>query len=153
MLKAGGLKCERIPIHGGGEFNQMLLGGNADFGFGPAGDMMGLVMGGKMRFLAFANKERNPKFPDVPTFNELGYSGILFNTFYGLAAPKGVPQDVLQKLRSALADAAKQRSTLKLLRGLGHSPIYLNAEEFETFIEKTEKVYKDIAETANIKLK
>ena len=34
MLKAGGLKCERIPIHGGGEFNQMLLGGNADFGFG-----------------------------------------------------------------------------------------------------------------------
>jgi tripartite-type tricarboxylate transporter receptor subunit TctC len=151
-MEGGGLKFERLPISGGAELNTMLLGGNAQFAIAPAADMTGLAMAGKFKFLAFANEERNKDFPDIPTFKELGYPSIVLSTFYAIATQKNVPDDVLKILRDALAKAWEQGETKTLLKGLGHTPFYRNAEDLGTYIESQVDLYRRIAEKANIKI-
>ena len=153
MMEAGGLKMERIPVESGTEFNQMLLGGHAQVGVTPAADIFGLVQAGKFRLLAFSNEERNPEFPDVPTFKEVGLPGVLIHTWYGLATPKGVPDDIMNKLKETLAAVMKEAAIKGMLKNMGNTPIYKNAEEFGIFAKRMEGVYERIAKAGNISVK
>jgi tripartite-type tricarboxylate transporter receptor subunit TctC len=153
MMEAGGLKMERIPVESGAEFNQMLLGGHAQVGVTPAADVFGLVQAGKFRLLAFSNEERNPDFPDVPTFKEVGLPGVLIHTWYGLATPKGVPDDIMNKLKETLAAVMKEAAIKEMLKNMGNTPIYKNAEEFGIFAKRMEGVYERIAKAGNISMK
>jgi len=153
MMEAGGLKMDRVPVESGAEFNQMLLGGHAHVGVTPAADVFGLVQAGKFRLLAFCNETRNSDFPDVPTFKEAGLPGVLINTWYGLAAPTGVPDDIMNKLRETLATIMKDSAIKDMLKNMGNTPSYKNAEEFSSFVKRMEGVYEKIARTGNIRVK
>ena len=143
----------RVPVSSGAETNQMLLTGNAQFACSPASDMRGLVDAGKLRFLAFCSEERDKDYPDVPTFKEVGYPGVVISTWYGLAVSKDVPQEAVTVLRETLAKAMQDQEVQKMLNNIGHTPAYLNAEDFRGFVKKMEKLYQKIAKDASIELK
>ena len=60
---------------------------------------------GKLTALAVATRERVPMLPDVPTIAELGYPGFVASNWFGLAAPAGTPDPVLDLLAAAVARA------------------------------------------------
>jgi tripartite-type tricarboxylate transporter receptor subunit TctC len=153
MMEAGGLKMERVPVESGNEFSQMLLGGHAQVGVTPAADIFGLVQAGKFRLLAFCNEERNPDFPEVPTFKEAGLPGVLIHTWYGLAAPKGTPDDVVKKLKETLDSVMKDGAIKGMLKNMGNTPAYKNADEFLSFSKRMDGVYEKIAKAGNISVK
>jgi tripartite-type tricarboxylate transporter receptor subunit TctC len=53
--------------------------------------------------LAIAAEERVPTLPDVPTFRELGYD-IVGGAYRGVAAPKGTPPEIVEKLAQAFGE-------------------------------------------------
>jgi len=59
------------------------------------------VASGKMRALAVASKKRNPALPDVPTFDEVGLSGVYASSWYGLSAPAGTTKAIIDELNAA----------------------------------------------------
>ncbi len=67
--------------------------------------------------------------PDVPTFEESGYPGLLSSTFYGLLVPVGLPCDVIMKLNAAVA----RRELAGHLIGLGYERESSTPEQFAGF--------------------
>ena len=74
---------------------------------------------GKVRALAVTSKERSQYFPEVPTTKEAGLPQYQVSAWNALFAPKGLPNDVHQKLAETLSKALDDAATRKRLLDLG----------------------------------
>lgn len=83
--------------------------------------------------LAICAEERIALMPEVPTFKELGYPDMVGGTWFGLFAPKGIPDEARDKLRSAVA--AAQTKIEKELAATGHYPVPVSVDEFRAYID------------------
>jgi len=83
--------------------------------------------------IAVASEERLPTEPDVPTFKELGYPAMIGGTWFGVFAPKGIPAEARDKLRTAVMTA--QGKVKKELADTGHNLIAVRPEEFRAYID------------------
>ena len=129
LVSGSGLDIVHIPQQGGAPGVAALLGGTVDMLPANAASVASNIKGGKLRGLAVFSAERDPAFPDIPTAREQGFD-VLGSPFVGLAIAKGVPQNVLDRLRGALEkvanDPAFQERVLKTATAL----TYLPAKEF-----------------------
>jgi tripartite-type tricarboxylate transporter receptor subunit TctC len=85
------------------------------------------LQAGRLRMLAVGTKARLPTFPDVPTLDEAGVKGYESSVWYALAAPRGTPQAIIQKLNAAAQaalGAPDVQERIKALQGIsvGGSP-------------------------------
>ena len=104
MAKA---KFLHIPYKGSGPLVQDAVGGHIDMAVSSVPPAVPLVRSGKLRALAVTSAARSEALPDVPTMAELGFAGYEFNTWVGVAVPKGTPKD---DRRSAARRAWSARS-------------------------------------------
>lgn len=110
-----GLKFKHVTTKGGSASNTMLMGKHVDFAAGSGSHLPLLEQGVFRELLIFHRDERDPKSPDTPVMKDIGCppsnpaSGMI------VIAPAGLPDDVAQKLGSALKQAAEQDSFQDLL--------------------------------------
>lgn len=128
------VKVRHVPFEGDAEQLTALLGGHIDVGI-VSSVVVPHLKSGALRALAMESKERWEISPDVPTFEELGYK-IEKPKWIGVAAPAGVPEENLRKLRDAFSKAAQDRSFVELVKKLQMVPYYRSAEEFREVIWK-----------------
>ena len=152
-MYGGNLKINHIPFKSGPEFFAALLGGHAQMGFWYQVGFKPQVEGGRVKVLAMGTEERSKDFPDAPTFKELGYPEITLSAWYGVAAPKGLPQNISNKLREALSKTFQHKEVRKMLAKIGYVPTYKDAETFRKFAKNEEEKYRQIAKTAGIEIK
>ncbi|WP_251862980.1 tripartite tricarboxylate transporter substrate binding protein [Achromobacter sp. Marseille-Q4962] len=100
LQNAAGIKLTHIPYKGAAQAANDLIGGQIDMYLSSVPTLIGHVRNGKMRALAVTSAERAPDLPDVPTIGERGYPGFEAVTWFGLAAPAGVPKDIVQRLNA-----------------------------------------------------
>lgn len=102
LEKAAGVQFVHVPYRGGGAQALAVLSGEATSGYLTAAFFKPYFENQQLRPLAVVASERNPVYPDVPTVTELGYPTLapLFS-WWGIFAPKGLPDDVKQKLVEA----------------------------------------------------
>jgi tripartite-type tricarboxylate transporter receptor subunit TctC len=107
-----------VSYRGFGQTINDILSGSIDGSCDLVASVSGQVQGGSVKAFAVATPERSPVIPDVPTAKEAGMPEFAAETWTGLYAPKGLPPDVLAKLREAvaksLADPATQERFLKI---------------------------------------
>jgi tripartite-type tricarboxylate transporter receptor subunit TctC len=120
-----GLKLTAVPFRGDALGFNALLGNHIDLLMSAEAT----VAGKNVRPLAVFGDERLAAMPEVPTTKELGL-GSGFGTPNGLFAPKGLPPEVLAKLRSACASAMKSEATLEALKKSRHTVRYLDGPAF-----------------------
>jgi tripartite-type tricarboxylate transporter receptor subunit TctC len=94
-----------IPYRGGGPMMTDLLGGTIPFMFINQDVALQHVKAGKLRPLAVTSLQRNPLYPDVPTFDESGFKGFEALSWSGLSVAKGTPQPVVAKIEAAAVAA------------------------------------------------
>ena len=82
-----------IPYKGSGPLVQDAVGGHVDMAVSSVPPAVPLVRAGKLRALAVTSSARSEALPDVPTMAELGFPGYEFNTWVGVAVPKGTPKE------------------------------------------------------------
>ncbi|MFY9316672.1 MAG: tripartite tricarboxylate transporter substrate-binding protein [Burkholderiales bacterium] len=85
---------------------------------------------GRLRPLAIAAPKRDPQLPDVPTTKQAGVEGVEVAVWYGVFAPAGTPQEVVQKLADAIIRATRDADTRKRLLEQGAAPVGSTPEEF-----------------------
>lgn len=106
--RAGGLKLIHIPFKDGGAgILKDVAGGDTHVSWFNVTNPVGMIKAGRVRPLAVAAEARLPAWPDVPTLNEVGFSGFRPSQWSAAFAPAGVPKDIIDKLFNALAEAAK----------------------------------------------
>jgi tripartite-type tricarboxylate transporter receptor subunit TctC len=122
-----------------------LMAGEVHMAVNPMPQALELIRSGKIRALGVTTKARQASLPDVPTVAESvpGYEAL---GWYALAAPKGTPTDVVDKLNATMAKSAIDPKFKARLADLGVEPMPMTPAEFSKFIgtetDKWTKVIK-----------
>lgn len=94
-----------VPYRGSGPAVADLLGGQVDSMFDNLPSSLPHVQAGKLRAIGVTSPQRLPAVPDVPTLAESGLPGFDVESWFGLMAPAGTPQPVIERLSQALNKA------------------------------------------------
>jgi tripartite-type tricarboxylate transporter receptor subunit TctC len=73
--------------------------------------------------------KRSPELPDVPTVDEAGVKGYDVTAWFGVAGPKGMPRDIVQKLHAELLRIVKNPDVKKLLLNAGQEVAWQETPE------------------------
>jgi tripartite-type tricarboxylate transporter receptor subunit TctC len=138
-----------VSYKGAGPAMNDLLGGQIDLMCDQTTTTTSPLSSGRVRGYAVASAERLPTFPDLPTLNEAGLSGVEVSAWHGLWAPKGTPKDVIEKIGSALQDTLKDPKVSEKFATLGAVPVNIELatpaalkSHHEAEVAKWDKVIK-----------
>jgi len=111
---------------------------------------MGAKYEDNIRLLAVGTEERVARFPDVPTFKELGYDIAGGGAFRGIAMPEGTPEDARQKMSNIMKDLNTDPSFIKKMEALGFTLLNVPVSETAAFIEEKTEYFVAKAKLAGI---
>lgn len=97
------VKTQHVPYKGTATMMTDLVGGQIEFTFDPVPSSMQQIKSGKLRALAVTSLERINSFPDLPTMQEAGVIGYDVGSWYGILAPAGTPQAIVNKISEDIA--------------------------------------------------
>jgi tripartite-type tricarboxylate transporter receptor subunit TctC len=107
------------------------------------------VRAGQLRGLAVTSKERWPSVPEIPAIAET-VPGFDATGFYGIAAPKGTPPEIVAALNKAVNAALADDKLVARLRDLGGLPMAMTPEEFGKLeADETDK-WRKVVEFAGV---
>lgn len=132
LAYAAGVKFTHVPYTGGAPLLQALLGKQIDFTLLPRSSTMPHLRSGRVRVLAIMDSARWPQLPDVPTVGELGLD-VDYLPWTGLFAPEGTPEEVVNKLRSAVGQAVRDPALRAAIEKSEGTLAYADAPEFQRF--------------------
>jgi len=132
---AAGIKMTPVHYRGGGDTIKDLLSGQVKVMFSTIPPVLGFVQDGKLRGLATSGLKRDKVLPDLPTIVESGVPNYEVLLWSGLAAPKGTPQAIVDKLADAAKKALDDPEAQKALDKQGYVPKYLGPVEFTKFYQ------------------
>ena len=140
------VKLTAVPYKGSGETTKDLLSGQIKVMFSPVPPVMALIEDGKLRGVASTGPRRSAVVPNLPTVAEEGLKDFDMRMWFGLMAPVGTSDDIVEKLSKAAADAVKSDSVKDALAKQGYDPLTGSRQEFGTFIkDEIEKWGKVVA--------
>jgi tripartite-type tricarboxylate transporter receptor subunit TctC len=123
-----------------------LLGGQVDLMFDNLSTALPNVTAKKTRALAVLGFSRHRSLPDVPTFNELGIRNAEVISWFGIMAPAGTPQPILDAVDRSLRHAASSAEFPRAVEKVGMDPTFQPAPEAQKFwiseVDKWESVIK-----------
>ena len=122
-----------VPYKGGGPVMTDLLGNQVDSSFMNINTAMPQIKAGKLRALSITSAQRSALLPDVPTLDELGIKDANVYSWQAVAAPKGIPADLKNKLQAAIKDALNDPAIKPKLLDLGFEIVANTPEEFTKF--------------------
>ncbi|MCC7114763.1 MAG: tripartite tricarboxylate transporter substrate binding protein [Burkholderiales bacterium] len=107
-----------------------LVAGRIDFLCNEIGALASQAHAGRVRLVALPGPRRAALVPEVPTAAESGYRDLQVVGWYGLLAPAGTPQPVLDRIARALAAATRSPVFVQRIEAMGYEPVRESAEEF-----------------------
>ena len=128
-----GIKLMPVHYRGGGDTIKDLLSGRIPIMFSTIPPVLGFVRDGQLRGIATTGRKRDFVLPELPTIVESGLSDFDVPLWFGLIAPKGTPQPVIQKLNGALERAMATPETKKVFEAQGFTPMPMGPDAFAKF--------------------
>ena len=114
-----GIKPTLVPFTGTAPALNAMLGDQVDYVCDPILGPLPHVRAGTLKAMAIGTAKRHPALPDVPTSAEGGLPNFQAAPFYAMFAPKGTPQDIVDKLSAALDKGLDDETVRKRLVDLG----------------------------------
>jgi tripartite-type tricarboxylate transporter receptor subunit TctC len=111
-----------VPFQSGAPALNALLGHHVDINVGPVAETHPMVQQGMVRALAVTGPRRAEALPDVPTLDELGFTGIGINGWIGVLVAAKTPPEVLAKINADISKVIAQPNVDQRLRDLGYEP-------------------------------
>jgi tripartite-type tricarboxylate transporter receptor subunit TctC len=146
-----GIDLQPIPFKGTGPAMTEVLSGRIAALFSNLLTAKPLIEGGKLRALAISGPKRVSALPDVPTVAEAGVPGYSALQWYGLFAPAGTPQPVIDRIAAMVADALKAPEVRERLAQDSAEPVGSTPAEFSELVKSELVKWAAIARAANIK--
>lgn len=140
LNESAGLNLMHVPYKGAAPAITDLMAGHVDGFFGDIPGLVGAIDSGKFRPVGIAAAKRSARYPNVPTFDELGYKGVDSNNWYAVFAPKGTSPQVAASLSRAIHAALHAPDVQRKIEAsgaevVGSSPEAL-AQQLATDTEK-----------------
>jgi tripartite-type tricarboxylate transporter receptor subunit TctC len=141
-----------IPYKGTAPMVQALLAGDIQTAFPTLTGIISNVRAGKIRILAVMSKQRMPELPDTPTTAEAGFPQFTGGNWWVLAAPKGTPSRIVERLYAEFKTSLGDADVRKRISDLGHVAIGLSPAETSAYVKAEFARYRQIVEAGKIRL-
>ena len=146
-----GTELLHVPYRGSGPAVVDVVAGRIAIMFDAVPALLPFITADKLRVLAAASSERNRLLPDIATFAELGYRGMDISLWYGLIAPAGTPQPIVQRLNAELGKVLDMADVRESLAKQGADAAGGSAEAFAAFMREESARWGEVVKQAGIK--
>jgi tripartite-type tricarboxylate transporter receptor subunit TctC len=147
-----GVKFQQVPYRGTTQILPDLLGGRLNLFFGNISNVLPLVREGKLRAFAITSKQRSPQIPDLPTMQELGFAGFDATAWFGLMAPAGTPQPILDRVYAESTKTLAMPDVRAKLEALGLQLVGNSPAEFLNVVKTEMPMWGKVIKDAGIKM-
>jgi tripartite-type tricarboxylate transporter receptor subunit TctC len=152
MFKSmAGANLVHVPFKGNAEVMNALLGGHVKIYFSLVPTVLQHIKTGALRALAVTTEKRLAYLPDLPTIAESGFPGYEINSWQGVFAPAGTPQDVILKINGEIVRMLSAPDVRERMAHEGADPVGSTPEAFSkrvaSELAKWSKLVKDIGMT------
>ena len=110
------------------------------------------IKSGKVRPLAVTGAKRHPLLPDVPTFEELGYTGFDGVQWYGIVGPANLPPPIVKRLNGEITKMLATPKLRELLLREALEPIPMTPEQFGRYMRDDIAHWAKLAKERNIEV-
>jgi len=150
LNKEWGANIVGIPYRGGGPIAQALAANQIQIARMGIGNFLGLLQAGSVKPLAVG--AATPLVPNAPTMEQAGI-GFPSLGWWGMVAPKGTPQAVIDKLAAEFVQQTKDPKFSEYLQRQAVRPSGMTPAEFKAFIPKDRELAKRFLTLANMPMK
>lgn len=149
---AAGFQGQHVPYKGSSPALADLMGGHLALAATSISSATSLLKSGKMRALAVTSPQRVAAVPEVPTLAELGYRNADFLTYYGVFAPAGLAQPLVERLNGDVNKILAMPEVRTALQGNGLEPRAISPAEFSAMVRADIESARTVIRQANIKV-
>lgn len=129
-----------------------VLGGQTQFMMPGLAAALQHIKSGKLRPLAVTGNKRHAVLPEVPTFDELGFSGFTAVQWYGIVGPAKMPLAVVSRLNEEINRAIALPELRERLSGEALEPMPMSSAEFSAFIAAEVARWTKLVRERNIEI-
>jgi len=152
FLMAAGIKVEAIHYRGGAAMSADVMSGQVQVALNGLHSLDAYFKAGKMRPLLVIGKQREQRFPDVPTCSDIGMPQLSVCTnWFGLHAPVATPAPVVGALWDATAAVLKTDAVREKLSSMGLRIVGDSSREFTARIERDYVLFGDVVKKAKVR--
>jgi tripartite-type tricarboxylate transporter receptor subunit TctC len=135
-----------VPLKGSADILTNILGGHINvFGSTIDSGTMQYVKEGRLRILTYLAREKIPGYENIPSIQEL--YGFSLPNMLGFVGPKGIPENIRQKLEDALSKAMNDPVFIRTMNQVYAPIIYMDSVKMKTFVDDTLAVTGPIMKT------
>lgn len=151
LRRQAGIELTHVPYKGG-EMGAVtdIIGGNLDLTLISQGNAKTQSQGGRVKILAMSGEQRTRALPQVPTFQEQGYTGFGLAGWIAAYVPAATPKPVAAKISSTLQEILRQPDVAARLDGLGYEVIGGTQDELRAFYAQEYKRFAELVKNAGI---
>ncbi|MBL8388734.1 MAG: tripartite tricarboxylate transporter substrate binding protein [Hydrogenophaga sp.] len=144
LAQQGKLKLTMTPYRGTAPALADVAGGHVQLLMDSIISIQAMAKAGKVKAIAVSSSQRSGVAPEVPTAVESGFPGVVYNSWYGVWAPKGTPPDRVQILNKAINKATAGLARAGSFTALGILPVLETTDQFRRFVAS------DVARSAEL---
>jgi tripartite-type tricarboxylate transporter receptor subunit TctC len=141
-----------IPYRGAGPALNDTVGGQVPIIFDNLPSALPHIRSGRLVAIVVAAPQRLSVLPDIPTFKEVGLEPVNRMAYYGLIGPKGLPNEVVDRLSKATLQVLADPAVRKRIEDTGSLIIGNTPEQFSAQIKAEFEVYKRVVDQQKLKL-
>ncbi|MFC7706312.1 Bug family tripartite tricarboxylate transporter substrate binding protein [Plastorhodobacter daqingensis] len=143
---------EMEPVHypGGTDALLDIAGGRLGLYVGSVPQVLSTVEAGNAKPLVVTSANRSQALPDVPTIVEEGYEDAVFDIWWGVFAPGGTPDEIIEEINGAINEVMGSPEAAAFLEQQGAAPSPMSVEEFTNRVHSEVAMWRELAEQHNI---
>ena len=147
-----GINLTHVPYRGAAPAYSDVISGQVPVFFDNLASGLGQIKGGNVRALAVTGKQRSPQLPDVPTIEEAGVPDYTYYTWFGLWAPKGTPQPIINKLNAELKKALVEPAVKDRIVAAAGETMDMPLADIKPFLKSEIAKWADVVKRAKIQV-
>jgi tripartite-type tricarboxylate transporter receptor subunit TctC len=145
-----GVKLQHVPYRDSATLLSDLVTGRVTMFFGSIASVLPQARDGQLRALAVTSLRRSPAMPELPTLDELGFSGFDAGAWFRLMAPAGTPAQIVAMLHDEAQMAVTAPAAREKFAALGMETVVRSSDEFAAAIRAETPVWARLIKQVGI---
>ena len=134
-------KFNVVPYKGASGYYADVLAGHVTYGVGSNAGLKELVKADRVNLIMISSDQRDPKFPDVPTYKELGFKGEQYRVWYGLFTRKDTSDEAVNGFATAVRQVV---STADSIKNSGFNIVNSKPADAQKFFESEQRKFVEL---------
>lgn len=151
FLKSAGIKLDHVPYRGAGQAVNDLIAAHVPIAsLGPT-SLMPHYHEKTLRFLAQSSEKRSSTLPEIPTFQESGFKGLVLDQWFGVFVPAGTPPEIVTRLNTEFGKSLEVASIREGMLKAANEPVGGSPEQFARLVRDDSEKYSRLSKELGIK--